>query len=117
MNPKKLKGLIAVSTVASSLLASRTAFASEIDYQFIKKNLSQITSKVWFKDSWFGLDTAMLYLINKIVQAVFWFAKFFFIIFASIYDKLVESPELFATYVSDIISATASMFTNDKTIL
>ena len=110
MKPKKLKILIAVTTIISSLVTSMTAFASEINYKYVKNNLSQITSKVWFKNSWFGLDTAMLYLINKIVQAVFWVAKFFFTIFASIYEKLVESPELFSNYVSDIISATASIF-------
>ena len=114
MKPKRLKLLTTLGTILGSLLTSITIFASDVDYKFVKKNLSQITSKVWFKDSWFGLDTDMLYLINKIVQAVFWVAKFFFTIFASIYEKLVESPELFASYVTDIISATASIFYNLK---
>ncbi|MGT2896030.1 hypothetical protein ACVRZR_06575 [Streptococcus entericus] len=117
MKPRKIKLLITIITITSSLVTSMTAFASEINYKYIKNNLSQITSKVWFQDSWFGLDTAMLYLINKLVQAVFWIAKFLFTIFASIYEKLVESPELFATYVSDIISATASIFDSLKNVL
>ena len=116
MKHKQVKLLTSVSLFISSLVTSITVFASDIDYKYVKDNLSQITSKVWFKSSWFGLDTTMLYLINKIVQAVFWVAKFFFTIFASIYDKLVESPDLFTSYVSDIISATASIFDSLKSV-
>ena len=112
MNPKRIKPIIFLSTILTSLVTGISVFASEIDYQYVKENLSQITSKVWFKDSWFGLDTTMLYLINKLVQSVFWLAKFFFTIFSSIYEKLVYSAELFATYVSDIITATASIFSS-----
>ncbi|MCQ8266985.1 hypothetical protein NF408_03245 [Streptococcus suis] len=117
MKHKRVKLLSIISLFVSSLITSITVSASDVDYTYVKDNLSQITSKVWFKDSWFGLDTAMLYLINKMVQAVFWVAKFFFTIFASIYDKLVESPELFASYVSDIISATASIFKSLEGVL
>ena len=117
MKHKRVKLLSIISLFVSSLITSITVSASDVDYTYVKDNLSQITSKVWFKDSWFGLDTAMLYLINKMVQAVFWVAKFFFTIFASIYDKLVESPELFASYVSDIISATASIFKSLESVL
>lgn len=116
MKHKRVKFLSIISLFVSSLITSITVSASDVDYTYVKDNLSQITSKVWFKDSWFGLDTAMLYLINKMVQAVFWVAKFFFTIFASIYDKLVESPELFASYVSDIISATASVFDSLRSV-
>lgn len=116
MKHKRVKLLSIISLFVSSLITSITVSASDVDYTYVKDNLSQITSKVWFKDSWFGLDTAMLYLINKMVQAVFWVAKFFFTIFASIYDKLVESPELFASYVSDIISATASVFDSLRSV-
>ncbi|WP_312249366.1 hypothetical protein [Streptococcus parasuis] len=84
MNPKRIKPIIFLSTIFTSLVTGISVFASEIDYQYVKENLSQITSKVWFKDSWFGLDTTMLYLINKLVQSVFWLAKFFFTIFSSI---------------------------------
>lgn len=117
MKHKRVKLLSIISLFVSSLITSITVSASDVDYTYVKDNLSQITSKVWFKDSWFGLDTAMLYLINKMVQAVFWVAKFFFTIFASIYDKLVESPELFASYISDIISATASIFKSLEGVL
>lgn len=117
MKPNKLKLLATIGTVISSLVTNATVFASDVDYNFVKDRLSQITSKVWFKDSWFGLDTTILYLINKIVQAVFWVAKFFFTIFASIYDKLVDSLELFASYVTDIISATASIFDSLKNVM
>lgn len=117
MKHKRVKLLSIISLFVSSLITSITVSASDVDYTYVKDNLSQITSKVWFKDSWFGLDTTMLYLINKMVQAVFWVAKFFFTIFASIYDKLVESPELFASYVSDIISATASIFKSLEGVL
>lgn len=112
MNPKRIKPIIFLSTILTTLVTGISVFASEIDYQYVKENLSQITSKVWFKDSWFGLDTTMLYLINKLVQSVFWLAKFFFTIFSSIYEKLVDSPELFASFVSDIITATASIFSS-----
>lgn len=117
MKHNRLKILTTLSTLATSLILNVTVFASDVNYKYIKDNLSQITSKVWFKDSWFGLDTPMLYLINKIVQAVFWVAKFIFTIFASIYDKLVESPELFASYVSDIITETASIFESLKGVI
>ena len=117
MKQFKLKPLIALSTLIGSLLAQVTVFASDVDYTYVKDNLSQITSKVWFKDSWFGLDAELLYLINKLVQAVFWFAKFFFTIFASIYEKLVESPQQFADYVTDIITATASIFASLKGVM
>ncbi|WP_192942785.1 DUF4013 domain-containing protein [Streptococcus dysgalactiae] len=117
MKHKHVKRLTILNLVIGFFITNRTVFASDVDYTYVKDNLSQITSKVWFKDSWFGLDTAMLYLINKMVQAVFWVAKFFFTIFASIYDKLVESPELFASYVSDIISATASIFKSLEGVL
>ena len=116
MKHKQVKLLAVVSLIICSFVTSITALASDVDYTYVKDNLSQITSKVWFKSSWFGLDTTMLYLINKIVQAVFWVAKFFFNIFASIYDKLVESPELFASYVSDVISAAASIFDSLKSV-
>lgn len=117
MKQFKLKPVIALSTLIGSLLAQVTVFASDVDYTYVKDNLSQITSKVWFKDSWFGLDAELLYLINKLVQAVFWFAKFFFTIFASIYEKLVESPQQFADYVTDIITATASIFASLKGVM
>lgn len=116
MKHNHVKRLTILNLVIGFFITNRTVFASDVDYTYVKDNLSQITSKVWFKDSWFGLDTTMLYLINKIVQAVFWQAKFFFTIFASIYDKLVESPELFASYVSDIISATASVFDSLRSV-
>lgn len=116
MKHKHVKRLTILNLVIGFFITNRTVFASDVDYTYVKDNLSQITSKVWFKDSWFGLDTTMLYLINKIVQAVFWLAKFLFTIFASIYDKLVESPELFASYVSDIISATASVFNSLRSV-
>lgn len=116
MKHNHVKRLTILNLVIGFFITNRTVFASDVDYTYVKDNLSQITSKVWFKDSWFGLDTTMLYLINKIVQAVFWLAKFFFTIFASIYDKLVESPELFASYVSDIISATASVFDSLRSV-
>ena len=116
MKHKHVKRLTILNLVIDFFITNRTVFASDVDYTYVKDKLSQITSKVWFKDSWFGLDTTMLYLINKIVQAVFWLAKFFFTIFASIYDKLVESPELFASYVSDIISATASVFNSLRSV-
>lgn len=117
MKQFKLKPILALSTLIGSLLSQVTVFASDVDYTYVKDNLTQITSKVWFKDSWFGLETDILYLINKIVQAVFWVAKFCFTIFASIYEKLVESPQQFADYVSDIITATASIFDNLKGVL
>lgn len=117
MKQFKLKPIIALSTLIGSLLTQVTVFASDVDYTYVKDNLPQITSKVWFEGSWFGLDTAMLYLINKMVQAVFWLAKFCFTIFASIYEKLVESPQQFADYVSDIITATASIFDSLKGVM
>lgn len=117
MKQFKLKPVIALSTLIGSLLTQVTVFASDVDYTYVKDNLSQITSKVWFKDSWFGLDAELLYLINKLVQAAFWFAKFFFTIFASIYEKLVESPQQFADYVTDIITATASIFASLKGVI
>lgn len=116
MKHKHVKRLTILNLVIDFFITNRTVFASDVDYTYVKDKLSQITSKVWFKDSWFGLDTTMLYLINKIVQAVFWLAKFFFTIFASIYDKLLESPELIASYVSDIISATASVFNSLRSV-
>lgn len=117
MKQFKLKPIIALSTLIGSLLAQATVFASDVDYAYVKDNLPQITSKVWFEGSWFGLDTAMLYLINKMVQAVFWLAKFCFTIFASIYEKLVESPKQFSEYVADIITATASIFDSLKGVM
>ncbi|PIO78092.1 DUF4013 domain-containing protein [Streptococcus parauberis] len=116
MKHKHVKRLTILNLVIDFFITNRTVFASDVDYTYVKDKLSQITSKVWFKDSLFGLDTTMLYLINKIVQAVFWLAKFFFTIFASIYDKLLESPELIASYVSDIISATASVFNSLRSV-
>lgn len=97
--------MIALVLLATSFIVLAEDEAQQtltnLDYNSVKQYLDQITSKVWFGDDFFGLDSETLYLINKFVQAIFWIAKFLFKIFAGIYEILSSANGL--GNISDLI--------------
>ena len=117
MKVKTLKPILYGGSLLFSLLARWKVYADDVTYEYVSKHLKDITSKVWFGNDWFGLNSEMLYLINKFVQAVFWFAKLSFQIFGGLYEKLTDAPKYFADYINEVISATASMFSGLQTVL
>ncbi|MBS7576118.1 MULTISPECIES: CD3337/EF1877 family mobilome membrane protein [unclassified Enterococcus] len=82
-------------------------------YETYKNQLEQFTSKTWFGNDVFGIDSNVNYLINKIVQAVFWIAKFFFNIFATIYEKLTADYS-FDKIINTVIGETSKLFSGLK---
>lgn len=97
--------MIALVLLATSFIVLAEDEAQQtltnLDYNSVKQYLDQITSKVWFKSEFWGLNEETLYLINKFVQAVFWIAKFLFKIFAGIYEILSSANGL--GNISDLI--------------
>lgn len=77
----------------------------------MKDHLSWFTSKVWFGDDWFGLSSEQSYLINKMVQAVFWVAKTIFSICAGIYEKLTDLSQ-FDNYIKQTLTISANLFSS-----
>lgn len=80
-------------------------------YAEVKEHLSWFTSKVWFGDDWFGLSSEQSYLINKMVQAIFWIAKTIFSVCAGIYEKLTDLSQ-FDTYIKQTLNISASLFSS-----
>lgn len=79
------------------------------------KRLPDYTSKVYFEKGLFGLEAGQRYLINNIVQGVFWVTKAIFIVCASGYYYLMESftsgqGTTFDVLVSKVLSAAAETF-------
>ncbi|NYS33659.1 hypothetical protein HZZ02_07785 [Streptococcus danieliae] len=81
----------------------------EPSYLSALNDLSHLTSKAYFADDIWGMSAEMNYALNKIPQAIFWVAKFFFLIFGEIYRHL-NSFSNFVQYIDLALNAGSQLF-------
>ncbi|HEM6116672.1 TPA: hypothetical protein U2C09_001259 [Streptococcus suis] len=63
-------------------------------YEDAMNHLDLITSKVWFGNDVLGMNSETMYLINTLIQGVFWVAKMIFYVCALVYEKLSDTSSL-----------------------
>ncbi|MEX2803859.1 hypothetical protein AB3329_01895 [Streptococcus sp. H31] len=87
-------------------------FASrELTYANFKDDLKYFTSKVYFKNDFFGLSSETNYLFNTIIQGIFWVTKFIFGICASIYSAVSDFGSIDGA-ITTVIDASAEIYNN-----
>lgn len=84
-------------------------FKDGFRYSDIIKYLDRFTSKMWVEKEFWGFGSETAYLINSIVQSIFWLNKIFYYIFSGIYKYLSNSSAV-DEYVDTAISAGASIY-------
>ena len=63
-------------------------------YEDAMNHLDLMTSKVWFGNDVLGMNSETMYLINTLIQGVFWIAKGIFYVCALVYEKLSSTESL-----------------------
>ncbi|MFU2203296.1 hypothetical protein ACM0QA_00715 [Streptococcus pluranimalium] len=78
-------------------------------YEDAMNHLDLMTSKVWFGNDVLGMNAETLYLINTLIQGVFWVAKIIFYVCALVYEKLSDTSSL-DPYVTMTLDSGRTLF-------
>lgn len=106
-------GAKAITELAEKESSDKASSLTEMNYENAIPFLDKITSKVWFGNDVFGLESETLYLINSFVQAVFWLTKFIFR-YSSLSYELLTSTDGFNVYLTQALTYSSQIFNSVK---
>ncbi|HEL2321564.1 TPA: hypothetical protein TZN81_001143 [Streptococcus suis] len=113
MKKKALSAILFGSVTLNSIIVYAVTNESSlpsVTYENYKGKLEGFTSKAFFeKTDIIGLDNNVNYLINNLVQAMFWVTKMIFSICAGIYELLKGGEEM-DKYLNKVIDYSASVY-------
>ena len=82
---------------------------TKLSYANFKTKMKRLTSYVYFDKGLFGLGEVGNYLINKVVQAIFWFSKFLFGIIVSLVSAVEKMTDV-SPFLNKVVEMASAVF-------
>ena len=82
---------------------------TKLSYANFKTKMKRLTSYVYFDKGLFGLGEVGNYWINKVVQAIFWFSKFLFVIIVSLVSAVEKMSDV-SPFLNKIVEMASAVF-------
>lgn len=82
---------------------------TKLSYANFKTKMKRLTSYVYFDKGLFGLGEVGNYWINKVVQAIFWFSKFLFVIIVSLVSAVEKMSDV-SPFLNKIVEMASTVF-------
>ena len=82
---------------------------TKLSYANFKKKMKRLTSYAYFDKGLFGLGEVGNYWINKVVQAIFWFSKFLFVIIVSLVSAVEKMTDV-SPFLNKVVEMASAVF-------
>ncbi|AUC92709.1 TPA: hypothetical protein U2D46_001242 [Streptococcus suis] len=111
MREKWKKKCIAFQLFISTLFlfGNKIVYADDTSYKTGIEQLDRYTSKLWVPSEFIGFGDKTAYLINSLVQAIFWLTKIIFFVCAKIYEQL-STTDGFDKYITIALDIGAQIY-------